>query len=224
MADGSPWARAVCVGVLVGLPPWVGLALLLCRPTLQLRADYLAIVTVAAVVILRLITRSPSMTDFSGGTQDLTGYGGGFRQLSPFDNGRFYDFYGIRFLGQDLWSICVGWPVLGLSLTLVFLLVRIPLGPWPKATREREDAVRAVGWKVFGHKVQALVLGGAVGARAGGPRCPRSARGCLRPAPTVSAPPTTRRSPWAGPAAAGGTARSSPSSSPVHRLSRLTSR
>src|SRR5215470_8990382 len=77
-------------GVLVGVAAGVVLALLLGIPTLRLRADYLAIVTIAAAEILRLITRSTSMTDFSGGTQGLTGYGEGFRRLSPFDNGRFY--------------------------------------------------------------------------------------------------------------------------------------
>jgi branched-chain amino acid transport system permease protein len=155
------------VGVLIGMAAGVVLALLLGLPTLRLRADYLAIVTIAAAEILRLITRSTSMTEFSGGTQGLTGYGGGFRQLSPFDNGRFYDFFGVRFLGQDLWSICVGWTVVGLSLLLVFLLVRSPWGRVLKAIREDEDAARALGKNVFAYKMQALVLGGVFGAVGG---------------------------------------------------------
>jgi branched-chain amino acid transport system permease protein len=155
------------VGVLIGMVAGAMLALLLGLPTLRLRADYLAIVTIAAAEILRLITRSTSMTEFSGGTQGLTGYGGGFRQLSPFDNGRFYDFFGVRFLGQDLWSICVGWAVVGLSLLLVFLLVRSPWGRVLKAIREDEDAARALGKNVFAYKMQALVLGGVFGAVGG---------------------------------------------------------
>ncbi len=155
------------VGVLVGIAAGVVLALLLGIPTLRLRADYLAIVTIAAAEILRLITRSTSMTDFSGGTQGLTGFGGGFRQLSPFDNGRFYDFFGVRFLGQDLWSICLGWTVVGLSLLLVFLLVRSPWGRVLKAIREDEDAARALGKNVFACKMQALMLGGVFGAVGG---------------------------------------------------------
>ncbi|MDQ4010820.1 MAG: branched-chain amino acid ABC transporter permease [Actinomycetota bacterium] len=155
------------VGVLIGMAAGVVLALLLGLPTLRLRADYLAIVTIAAAEILRLITRSTSMTEFSGGTQGLTGYGGGFRQLSPFDNGRFYDFFGVRFLGQDLWSICVGWTVVGLSVLLVFLLVRSPWGRVLKAIREDEDAARALGKNVFAYKMQALVLGGVFGAVGG---------------------------------------------------------
>jgi neutral amino acid transport system permease protein len=154
-------------GVLAGMAAGAVLALLLGIPTLRLRADYLAIVTIAAAEILRLITRSTSMTDFSGGTQGLTGFGGGFRQLSPFDNGRFYDFFGIRFLGQDLWAICAGWAVVGLSLLLVYLLVRSPWGRVLKAIREDEDAARALGKNVFAYKMQALVLGGMFGAVGG---------------------------------------------------------
>ncbi|MGH3882200.1 MAG: branched-chain amino acid ABC transporter permease [Pseudonocardiaceae bacterium] len=155
------------MGVLVGMVAGAVLALLLGIPTLRLRADYLAIVTIAAAEILRLITRSTSMTDFSGGTQGLTGFGGGFRQLSPFDNGRFYDFFGVRFLGQELWAICVGWTVVGLSVLLVFLLVRSPWGRVLKAIREDEDAARALGKNVFAYKMQALVLGGVFGALGG---------------------------------------------------------
>jgi branched-chain amino acid transport system permease protein len=154
-------------GVLVGIAAGVALALLLGLPTLRLRADYLAIVTIAAAEILRLITRSTSMTEFSGGTQGLTGYGGGFRELSPFDNGRFYEFSGVRFLGQDLWSMCVGWTVVGLSLLLVYLLVRSPWGRVLKAIREDEDAARALGKNVFAYKMQALLLGGVFGAVGG---------------------------------------------------------
>jgi branched-chain amino acid transport system permease protein len=154
-------------GVLVGMAAGVLLALLLGLPTLRLRADYLAIVTIAAAEILRLITRSTSMTDFSGGTQGLTGFGTGFRELSPFVNSRTYEFFGVRFLGQDLWSICMGWTVVALCLLLVYLLVRSPWGRVLKAIREDEDAARALGKNVFAYKMQALVLGGVFGAIGG---------------------------------------------------------
>jgi branched-chain amino acid transport system permease protein len=154
-------------GVLVGMAAGVVLALLLGLPTLRLRADYLAIVTIAAAEILRLITRSTSMTGFSGGTQGLTGYGTGFRDLSPFVNSKTYDFFGVRILGQDLWSICAGWAVVALCLLLVFLLVRSPWGRVLKAIREDEEAARALGKNVFAYKMQALVLGGVFGAIGG---------------------------------------------------------
>src|SRR6478672_1403672 len=46
------------VGILIGLAGGVALALLLGAPTLRLRSDYLAIVTIAAGEIIRLIVRS----------------------------------------------------------------------------------------------------------------------------------------------------------------------
>src|ERR671920_91268 len=76
------WPVWACV--LTALAASVVFALILGIPTLRLRADYLAIVTIAAAEVLRLITRSTSMTEFSGGTQRLTGYGDSFRQLSSF--------------------------------------------------------------------------------------------------------------------------------------------
>jgi len=155
------------VGMLVGIAAGVALALLLGIPTLRLRADYLAIVTIAASEILRLVTRSTSMTEFSGGTQGLTGYGNGFLALSPFDDSRIYQFLGVGFRGQELWAVCIGWTVVGLSLLLVYLLVRSPWGRVLKAIREDEDAARALGKNVFAYKMQALVLGGVFGAVGG---------------------------------------------------------
>ncbi len=161
------FALPLWAGILVGMVAGAVLALLLGIPTLRLRADYLAIVTIAASEILRLITRSTSMTGFSGGTQGLSGYGGGFQSLSPFDDARSYEFAGVSFLGQTLWAICVGWTVVALSLLLVFLLVRSPWGRVLKAIREDEDAARALGKNVFAYKMQALVLGGVFGAVGG---------------------------------------------------------
>ncbi len=49
------WGLPLGVGVLVGMGAATGLALLLGLPTLRLRADYLAIVTIAAGEIFRLM-------------------------------------------------------------------------------------------------------------------------------------------------------------------------
>ena len=153
-------------GVLVGTGCAVVLALLLGIPTLQLRADYLAIVTIAASEILRLITRSTSQTELTGGTQGLTGYGNAFTEANPFDQPR-YSFVGVGFLRGELWAICVGWSVVALSVLLVWLLVRSPWGRVLRAIREDEDAARALGKNVFAYKIQALVLGGVFGALGG---------------------------------------------------------
>src|SRR4051794_11949152 len=70
---GLPW----WAGVIIGLLASVVLALLLGLPTLRLRADYLAIVTIAAAEILRLVFRSVGATDVTGGTRGLSGYNAG---------------------------------------------------------------------------------------------------------------------------------------------------
>src|SRR5690606_39448776 len=71
------YGLAVTVTV-IGLPFWIGiavgllaavlLALVLGIPTLRLRADYLAIVTIAASEIVRLIFRSVEFKDVFGGS------------------------------------------------------------------------------------------------------------------------------------------------------------
>ena len=59
------------VGLLVGIAAAVVLALLLGAPTLRLRADYLAIVTIAAAEILRLTFRSVSLDPIFGGSDGI---------------------------------------------------------------------------------------------------------------------------------------------------------
>jgi ABC-type branched-subunit amino acid transport system permease subunit len=154
------------VGVLVGMLCGVLLALLLGIPTLRLRADYLAIVTIAAAEILRLVTRSVSMTEVTGGTQGLTGFGGTYSEANPFTQPE-YSILGLTFRGPELWTLVVGWIVVALCVLLTWLLVRSPWGRVLKAIREDEDAARALGKNVFAYKMQALMLGGVFGALGG---------------------------------------------------------
>src|SRR5690349_9159995 len=56
------------LGIVIGLAGAVVLALLLGIPTLRLRADYLAIVTIAAAEIIRLLYRSVTLSDWTGGS------------------------------------------------------------------------------------------------------------------------------------------------------------
>ncbi|MGJ0120953.1 branched-chain amino acid ABC transporter permease [Williamsia sp. MIQD14] len=156
------WAGSIIGVVAAGV-----LALVLGLPTLRLRADYLAIVTIAASEILRLIFRSTSTDSVTGSTNGLFGYADGFYSLSPFDNGKQYSFLGIKFQGSDLWSMVIGWILVALLCLFVFLLVRSPWGRVLKAVREDEDAARSVGKNAYFYKMQALVLGGCIGGLAG---------------------------------------------------------
>ncbi|MEC9129309.1 MAG: branched-chain amino acid ABC transporter permease, partial [Actinomycetota bacterium] len=66
--DLSLWL-AIVVGVVVALV----IALILGIPTLRLRADYLAIVTIAFSELVRLTVRSIAFKDVLGGAQGLNG-------------------------------------------------------------------------------------------------------------------------------------------------------
>src|ERR687894_3134076 len=62
------------VGIAIGLLAAVVLALLLGVPTLRLRADYLAIVTIAAAEIVRRLFRATVWSEHTGGSDGMRGF------------------------------------------------------------------------------------------------------------------------------------------------------
>jgi branched-chain amino acid transport system permease protein len=152
-------------GLLVGFAGAMLLALLLGIPTLRLRADYLAIVTIAASEIIRLVFRSSTLRDTFGGSNGLTGFTNTFFELNPFDDR--VGFGPWTFGPRDAWVLTVGWVLVLLSCLVVWALVRSPWGRVLKAIREDEDAVRSLGKNVYAYKMQSLALGGLFGALAG---------------------------------------------------------
>jgi neutral amino acid transport system permease protein len=163
----SKWGLNFWVGVLIGVAAAVVLALLLGLPTLRLRADYLAIATIAAAEGLRLLFRSVSATSVTNGTRGLSGFNGDFIALAPWNTQQRYRILGTSWSGGELWVAVVGWFMVALACLLVFLLMRSPWGRVLKSIREDEDAVRSLGKNVYVYKMQALVLGGVVGAFGG---------------------------------------------------------
>ncbi len=163
----SQWGLPFWVGVLIGIGAAVVLALLLGLPTLRLRADYLAIVTIAVAEGLRLLFRSVGATPVTGGTRGLSAFNGDFISLAPWDTQRRYGILGTTWSGGELWVALIGWIVVTLFSLLVWQLMRSPWGRVVKAIREDEDAVRALGKNVYAYKMQALVLGGVIGAFGG---------------------------------------------------------
>src|SRR3954463_2321916 len=160
---GLPW----WVGILIGVVASVLLALLLGIPTLRLRADYLAIVTIAAAEILRLVFRSVGATALTGGTRGMSGFNSEVVGLAPWTGRRQFRFLGMRWSGAELWLSILGWLVVLLSCLLIWALMRSPWGRVLKAIREDEDAARALGKNVYAYKMQSLVLGGVIGALGG---------------------------------------------------------
>ncbi|MFY9330283.1 MAG: branched-chain amino acid ABC transporter permease [Candidatus Nanopelagicales bacterium] len=143
----------------------IGLALLLGIPTLRLRADYLAIVTIAASEILRFLAKS---ADFLGGSQGVTGsIGTEFYDLNPLPEWDRFEIGPLSFSRVDMWLVLTGWTFIAIMTLLTWLLMRSPWGRMVKGIREDEDAVRSLGKNTYLRKLQVLMLGGVFAAFAG---------------------------------------------------------
>ncbi len=156
----------VWASVLVGIGASIVFALILGIPTLRLRADYLAIVTIAAAEILRLIFTTNTFDDITGSASGLQGYKGGLAALNPIPDGT-YGFGPFTYNAYDWWIRILGWTIVILAAVFTWLLMRSPWGRVIKGIREDEDAVRALGKNVYSYKMQSLILGGVFGTLAG---------------------------------------------------------
>lgn len=148
------------------------LAALLGAPTLRLRADYLAIVTIAAGEIIRLVLRAAEFRESTGGAAGIQNFAGDFFDLNPFgpDRKRLElpgTEIGVSYSSNQVWLLLVGWALVALACLFVYLLVSSPWGRVLKAIREDEDAVRSLGKSVFVYKMQSLAIGGIIGAIGG---------------------------------------------------------
>ncbi len=162
----ATWGFSFWVGVFFGIFVFpVILALILGVPTLRLRADYLAIVTIAAAEIFRFVARSPTFDKWTGSSDGLTAFARTFYDLSPFDRTQRY-LFGL-FTGNQMWVVLIGWVTLALATFICWLLVRSPWGRVVKAIREDEDAARSLGKNAYSYKMQALIVGGMFGAVGG---------------------------------------------------------
>lgn len=141
------------------------LALIMGVPTLRLRADYLAIVTIAASEMFRIIARSPSLDRWTGSSDGLTAFANRFYDFNPFDRQKRY-FFGL-FIGNQMWVVLVGWIVLSIVVLVVWMTMRSPWGRVLRAIREDEDAARSLGKNAYWFKMQSLMIGGMFGALGG---------------------------------------------------------
>jgi len=156
------WLAAGC-GVALALLA----ALLLGLPTLRLRADYFAIVTIAFSEILRYVaTNEDRLTGGSQGTINLAGVG-----VAAQYDGAWKSFLGhvqdALHVGSDGAMLILVWAVALAAVAAVWAAMRTPWGRVLKAIREDEEAAASLGRNVFAYKLQALALGAALGAIAG---------------------------------------------------------
>ncbi len=153
-------AAAIMFGLLVGLP------------SLRLRADYLAIATLAMAEVVRIIAQNAR--GLTGGNQGLfcsssgaTCYDDWWVHASDKINGWLTDLGWANPPGlMPLVIVC--W-IAVLATTLILHYVQgSPWGRVLRAIREDEDAARALGKNTFSFKLQSLVVAAVIGAVAGG--------------------------------------------------------
>jgi branched-chain amino acid transport system permease protein len=142
----------------------MGFGFIVALPAVRLRADYLAIATIAAAEAVRLFALNAR--DLTGGAQGIFGFDESWDSVSETIEGW------LEWLG---WSnpetlfplLLVVWAT-ALILTLVMsVLQKTPWGRVLRAVREDEDAARALGKNAFGYKLQSLIIAAALGAIAG---------------------------------------------------------
>lgn len=160
---GLPWGVAALLGLIASCL----FAIVLGIPTLRLRGDYLAIVTIAAAEVLRLLFLTTVWRPVTGSADGLFNYQQGFRGANnPLPSGT----YGLgpwTYTSDQWWVIIIGAISVAVAITLVWMLMRSPWGRVIRGIREDEDAVRALGKNVFSFKMQALILGGVIIAAGG---------------------------------------------------------
>lgn len=159
---GLPWWLAAIVGMLCA----VAFAFLLGIPTLRLRSDYLAIVTIAAAQALYFALAASDFADFTGGSSGLHGFADGFYSMNPIPEGR-YNLLFTEMSERGVFISIVGWLVVIIVGILLYILTRSPWGRALKGIREDEDAVRSLGKSVFAYKMQSLIIGGVIASIGG---------------------------------------------------------
>jgi branched-chain amino acid transport system permease protein len=160
VTNGVTIALALPLALLTG----AALGIVLGIPTLRLRGDYFAITTIAAGEILRLILLNES--DTTGGPRGLVSASGPWRDFNRDVVGWFSDTLGWE-IDRRLPLLVLVWAVVLLVGVFLWYVTRSPWGRVLRAVRENEHAAAAVGKPVFSFKLQALALGGAIGALSG---------------------------------------------------------
>lgn len=159
---GAPWP----VAILIGLGGSILFALVMGIPTLRLRGDYLAIVTIAAAEVVRLLFLTSAGRSITGSADGLFGFQSGFRASNPIPPGR-YGWGPWTYSADQWWVIIIGLITISITVLLVWSLMRSPWGRVIRGIREDEDAVRSLGKNVFAFKMQALIVGGVIIAAGG---------------------------------------------------------
>ena len=158
-STGLPFILALIVGIIAAAV----FGLLLGLPAIRLRGDYLAIVTIAAAEIFRLLARD--FESITGGVYGIISFSDALQKyrLSFIDN----TLENFDFSPAQAWVGLLSWVFIILTLLLLKRLNSSPWGRALRAVREDEDAVRALGKNAVWLKLQSFMLGAGIAGLAG---------------------------------------------------------
>ncbi|MGB3324420.1 MAG: branched-chain amino acid ABC transporter permease [Mycolicibacterium fortuitum] len=158
------WAWLSCVPLAMAVTALAGL--ILGTPTLRLRGDYLAIVTLGFGEIIRLL--ADNLSDITNGSRGLNQVAyprlGESEQLP---NGVFSSGNSAGAANYGTWWFWLGLILMIGILLLVGNLERSRVGRAWVAIREDEDAAEVMGVNTFRFKLWAFVIGAAIGGLSG---------------------------------------------------------
>lgn len=160
----SPWAWLACVPIAIVLTALTGV--ILGTPTLRLRGDYLAIVTLGFGEIVRLL--ADNLTDVTNGAAGLQNIL--FPQIGKSDanpDGVFSSGNNSGTLNYGVWWFWLGMILVLAVLFFVGNLERSRVGRSWIAIREDEDVAEIMGVPTFRFKLWAFVIGAGIGGLSG---------------------------------------------------------
>lgn len=141
-------------------------------PSLRLRADYFAIVTIAMAEVVRLVAQNAR--GLTGGNEGLFCQTEGVNQTCYDDTWLDISDSLLGFF-ENFWSdpetllplLLVIWVTVVLATAGLSFIQRTPWGRVLRAVREDEDAARALGKNTLLYKLQSLAISALLGALAG---------------------------------------------------------
>jgi branched-chain amino acid transport system permease protein len=150
----------------------MGFGVLIGLPSVRLRADYLAIVTLAMAEMVRLVAQNAR--GLTGGPKGLYCEFEGVNQTCFDDSWRSVSDWMLGVI-ENVWSdpeallplLIVIWLTVAIGVFVLGYLQRSPWGRMLRAVREDEDAARALGKNTVLLKLQSLAISAVLGAFAG---------------------------------------------------------
>lgn len=157
------WAWLSCVPIAMAITALAGLILGI--PTLRLRGDYLAIVTLGFGEIIRLV--ADNLSDITNGSRGLNriAFPGVGEDRVP--GGYFSSGNALGNSNYGTWWYWLGLILIGVVLLLVGNLERSRVGRAWVAIRDDEDAAEVMGVNTFRFKLWAFVIGAGIGGLSG---------------------------------------------------------